>query len=69
MSEIFEDAAWRKSSRSNGQGACVEVAFLSDGRIAMRESDEPGSVVFTSAMKWDAFLAGVRNNEFDRPSS
>jgi hypothetical protein len=46
----------------------VEVAFLADGSVALRESDEPDSVVITSALKWDAFLAGVRNDEFDLPS-
>ncbi len=48
-------------------GACVEVAFLVDGQVALRESEDPASVVITSAVKWDAFLAGVRNSEFDRP--
>jgi len=67
MKDIPKSAVWRKSSKSNGQGACVEVAFLDDGRVALRESDEPDSVVVTSAVKWDAFLAGVRENEFDRP--
>ncbi len=69
MNDRLEGAVWRKSSKSNGQGACVEVAFLADGDVALRESEEPGAVVVTSAIKWDAFLAGVRNNEFDRPDS
>ncbi|MCE0535857.1 DUF397 domain-containing protein [Kineosporia rhizophila] len=45
----------------------MEVAFLANGDVALRESDEPGAVVITSAAKWDAFLAGVRDNEFDPP--
>lgn len=67
MKDPLEGAVWRKSSKSNGQGACVEVAFLVDGQVALRESEDPASVVITSAVKWDAFLAGVRNSEFDRP--
>ncbi len=68
MKNLLENAVWRKSSKSNGQGACVEVAFMADGSVALRESDQPGDVVITSARKWDAFLAGVRNAEFDRPA-
>ena len=67
MSDKWEGAVWRKSSFSNAQLECVEVAFLADGDVALRESDAPGQVVVTSAAKWDAFLAGVRGNEFDRP--
>ncbi|GLY18159.1 DUF397 domain-containing protein [Kineosporia sp. NBRC 101677] len=68
MKEELEGAKWRKSSHSSGTGgACVEVAFLANGDVALRESDEPGAVVITSAAKWDAFLAGVRDNEFDPP--
>ncbi|GAB3240883.1 DUF397 domain-containing protein [Kineosporia babensis] len=67
MKNRIKGVAWRKSSKSNGQGACVEVAFLADGDVALRESDIPESVVITSGRNWDAFLAGVRNNEFDRP--
>jgi Domain of unknown function (DUF397) len=32
---------WRKSTRSNPTGACVELAELPDGRIAMRNSRFP----------------------------
>ena len=69
MNDRLEGVVWRKSSKSNGQGACVEVAFLADGGIALRESDDPDAVVVTNAVKWEAFLAGVRNNEFDQPAS
>lgn len=58
-------AVWRKSSRSNGQGQCVECAF-GDAFIAVRDSKDPHgpALVFTPA-EWTAFLAGVKHGEFD----
>ncbi len=54
-----------KSSFSGGTG-CVEVRLLPDGRIALRDSKDPGLPPhhFTST-EWTAFLAGVRAGEFD----
>lgn len=63
-------ACWRKSLRSNGEGgSCVEVAFLPDGRVALRDSKDAGhgpALVFTPA-EWDAFAGGVADGEFARP--
>jgi hypothetical protein len=63
--------AWRKSSFSQGNGggdACVEVAFLPDGGVAVRDTkDRTLSPHRYPAREWDAFLAGVRAGEFDRP--
>jgi hypothetical protein len=33
-------ADWFKSSFSNDQGGCLEVAFLGDGRVALRDNED-----------------------------
>jgi hypothetical protein len=57
---------WRKSQASNSSGNCVEVAALPGGDIAVRNSRHPSgpALVYTRA-EVAAFLAGVRNGEFD----
>jgi hypothetical protein len=57
---------WRKSRASNPSGNCVEMAALPDGGIAVRNSRHPSgpALVYTRA-EVAAFLAGVREGEFD----
>lgn len=57
---------WRKSSYSGTSGNCIEVAELTDGARAVRDSKDPNgpALVFTPA-EWAAFTAGVRDGEFD----
>jgi len=62
-------AQWRKTTRSNADGQCVEVAFLDGGRVGVRDSKDQGAgpaLVFTPA-EWAAFVGGVTDGEFDRP--
>lgn len=57
---------WRKSSRSNQGGACVEVA-VSPAVVGVRDSkDRDGAVLAFGGGAWAAFVAGVKGGEFDR---
>jgi hypothetical protein len=61
-------AVWRKSSHSVG-GNCVEVAFV-DHHVAVRDSkNRNGLVIMFTPDEWDAFLSGVRDGEFNLPTS
>jgi hypothetical protein len=57
---------WRKSMASNPSGNCVEFAALPGGEVAVRNSRYPDgpALVYTRA-EVAAFLAGVKNGEFD----
>ncbi|MEU0502486.1 DUF397 domain-containing protein [Nocardia sp. NPDC005998] len=68
MSAGMSEADWFKSSRSSASQECVEVAFLDDGQIGVRDSKNPTgpALVFTPG-EWDAFTAGVADGEFKRP--
>jgi Domain of unknown function (DUF397) len=59
-------ARWVKSRRSGPTGGnCVEVAFLADGQVAVRNSRHPsGPALVFSAPEWDAFVDGAKDGEF-----
>ncbi|WP_067542256.1 DUF397 domain-containing protein [Nocardia crassostreae] len=60
------ELSWRKSTFSNPSGNCVEVAELSNGLVAMRNSLDPqGSVLVYTRPEIDAFLRGAKSGEFD----
>ncbi|MBF4997890.1 DUF397 domain-containing protein [Nocardia sp. BSTN01] len=59
-------AQWFKSSRSGGSKNCVEVAFLRDSRVGVRDSKDVGgpALVFTSP-EWSSFTASAIRGDFD----
>jgi hypothetical protein len=59
-------AVWRKSSRSNDQGWCVEVADNLADVVGVRDSkDVQGPVLAFSPADWSAFIGAARSGAFD----
>jgi hypothetical protein len=67
MTADLSGARWFKSSRSGTHSDCVEVAFLDNGTVGVRDSKNPigPALVFTPG-EWDAFTTGVIDGEFRR---
>jgi hypothetical protein len=58
--------AWRKATASDANSGCVEVAFLPDGRVGVRDSKNRSMPALgLSARAWAKFLANVKAGEFD----
>ncbi|WP_040805802.1 DUF397 domain-containing protein [Nocardia concava] len=67
MSADLTGATWFKSTRSGGQTDCVEVAWLADGVVGVRDSKDPSGPALTFAPEaWDSFTSGVVLGAFDR---
>lgn len=65
-SATSEEIVWRKSSFSGPTGECLEIARPAGGGVLIRDSKTPeGAILHFSEGEWRAFVAGVRNGEFD----
>ncbi|GAA4532440.1 MULTISPECIES: DUF397 domain-containing protein [Nonomuraea] len=67
VNDELSAAAWRKATKSGSNGGdCIEVAPLSGGRVAIRDTESPGQAPFVvTASVWDAFVDGAKRGEFD----
>ncbi|MFR9771764.1 DUF397 domain-containing protein [Nocardia sp. SC052] len=68
MNTNLSEAKWFKSSRSQAGKECVEVAFLGEGLVGVRDSKNPTgpALVFTPG-EGNTFTTGITAGDFKRP--
>lgn len=64
----LRDAQWQTSSASSGGTNCVQIAFLDQGIVALRDSKniKKAPHLFSDS-EYDAFVCGIQNGELRRP--
>ncbi|MEV7011355.1 DUF397 domain-containing protein [Streptosporangium sp. NPDC051022] len=66
----LSNAEWRTSTRSQGNGQCVEVATNLPGVVAVRDSkNRTGPALTFTPDEWKAFTGGIQRGEFDLPNT
>ena len=55
------DTAWRKPRRSQGNGACVEVADGFPGVVPVRDSKNPHTALVLPGTAWHAFVEHLKH--------
>ncbi|MER7419835.1 DUF397 domain-containing protein [Micromonospora peucetia] len=54
---------WRKSTRSNGSGDCVEIADNLGGKVGLRDSKDPDGPALTFDRRaWSRFVSTVKHD-------
>jgi hypothetical protein len=69
MKHDLSAARWTRSRACSTDG-CVEVAHLADGTVAIRDSKNVRKAAHVfDREEWSAFVAGVKNGDFDLAGS
>lgn len=66
MGTSFDRAVWRKSSRSNGSGACVEVGFAASATGVRDTKLDDSPILAFPPKRFGAFLNAVKAGQLDR---
>ena len=57
-------AQWRKSTRSSGDGQCVEVAVRLPDIVVVRDSKDPhGAKLVFSRHEWTVFIRNLKDQQ------
>ncbi|MFC8670012.1 DUF397 domain-containing protein [Streptomyces sp. NPDC057199] len=57
-----DELAWWKASTSSENGACVEVARVPEGWVAVRDSkDRARGLTMVTSSAWSSFITSVTN--------
>lgn len=64
MIDVPAQVRWHKSTHSTN-GNCVEVARSAEATFVRDTKDRSGPVLRFTETEWAAFVAGVKNGEFD----
>lgn len=60
MNVELSGARWIKSTYSESSGQCVEVAFLANGLVGVRDSkDSQGPALVFGADEWTSFIGAI----------
>ncbi len=65
MKHDLSEVRWIRSRACSADG-CVEVAYLADGTVAVRDSkDVRKPAHMFDREEWSAFITGVKRGDFD----
>ncbi|MEU3453094.1 DUF397 domain-containing protein [Micromonospora sp. NPDC006766] len=56
---------WKKSTRSNAGGDCVEVAAPPQAVMVRDSKDRQGPVLSFNAVEWRGFIEAIKTGKFD----